>query len=130
MDIIAKFVTPGLVFFLALAFGMRLSRAGKPLNAAIFTAHKLIALAALIVGARQTFNVLHIVGVQPVLIGLLIAVALAAVALFVTGALMSLNRPGYGLLQTIHKVASPAALAAALLALYLLGGGAGLFRSL
>jgi hypothetical protein len=104
MDIIAKFVTPGLVFFLTLASGLRLSRAGKPLNSVIFTAHKLVALAAVIVGARQVLNVLKVVEVQPILIGLLVAVGLAAVALFVTGALMSLNRSGYDFLLAIHKV--------------------------
>lgn len=130
MDIIAKFVTPGLVFFLTLASGLRLSRAGKPLNSAIFTAHKLVALAAVILGARQTINALKIVEIQPILIGLVVVVGLCAAVLFVTGALMSLNRPGYDFLRTIHKIASPLASVAAILALFLLGGGLGISGSL
>ncbi len=130
MDIITRFVTPGLVFFLTLASGLRLSRAGKPLNAAIFTAHKLVALAAVIVGARQVLNVFKVMEIQPILIGLLVVVGLCAMALFVTGALMSLNRPGYDLLRTIHRIASPLAIVAAILALVMLGKDLGILSFL
>src|SRR5271157_2139763 len=48
MDVASKFITPGILFLLTLAFGLWLSHSGKPLNTVFFTAHKLIALAAVI----------------------------------------------------------------------------------
>ena len=58
MDPVARFVTPVIVFLLTLASGLWLSRSGKPLKTGIFTLHKLIALAAVVVTALQTYNAL------------------------------------------------------------------------
>jgi hypothetical protein len=124
MDIVAKFVTPGALFLLTLVFGFRLSRLGKPYNCPLFNIHKLIALAAVIVTALQTLSALKIVEAQPILIALLILIGLCAAALFVTGALMSANKPAHDRLLTIHKIAPPVAVFAALGTLYLLGGRA------
>ena len=92
MNIVAKFITPGVIFLLTLAFGYWLSRSGKPYNGLIFNIHKLIALAAVIVTAIQTINALKVIEAQPILIVLLIMIGLCVVALFVTGALMSANK--------------------------------------
>ena len=92
MGLAAKFVIPGVLFILTLVFGFWLSRSGKPYNGLIFNIHKLIALAAVIVTAIRAFNALKIVEAQPILIVLLIVIGLCAVALFVTGALMSANK--------------------------------------
>jgi hypothetical protein len=122
MNIVLRFVTPGLLFLLTLGFGFWLSHLGKPYNSLLFNIHKLIALAAVVVAAIQAFNALKSVEAQPILIALLIAIGLCAAALFVTGALMSTNKPAYDALLTIHRVAPPLAVVAALGALYLLGG--------
>ena len=122
MDIVAKFVTPGVTFLLTLAFGFWLSRSGKPYNGLVFNIHKLIALAAVVVTAIQTFNALRVIEAQPILIVLLIVIGLCAVALFMTGALMSANKPAHDRLLTIHKIAQLLAVLAAIGALYLLGG--------
>jgi hypothetical protein len=122
MDIVAKFVTPGVLFLLTLVFGFWLSRFGKPYNGLFFNIHKLIALAAVIVAALQTINALKTVAAQPILIALISVVGVCAVALFATGALMSANKLAYGALLTIHRIAPSLAVIAAFLALYLLGG--------
>ena len=124
MDPAAKFVVPGILFILTLGVGFWLSRSGKPYNGLIFNIHKLIALAAVVVTAIQTFNALKIGEVQPLLSVLLIVIGLCAVALFVTGALMSANKLAYDSLLTIHKIAPLLAIIAAILALYLLSGRA------
>ena len=59
MDTVARFVTPVIVFLLTLASGFWLSRSGKPLKTGSFTLHKLIALAAVVVTALQTYNTSH-----------------------------------------------------------------------
>ena len=120
----AKFVTPGVLFILTLVFGFWLSHSGKPYHALIFNIHKLIALAAVVVTAIQTLNALRIGETQPILIGLVIVIGLCAVALFVTGALMSAHKATGRATLTIHKVAPLLAVLAALGALYLLGGRA------
>ena len=122
MGLAAKFVIPGVLFILTLVFGFWLSRSGKPYNGLIFNIHKLIAMAAVIVAAIRAFNALEIVEVQPILIALLILLGLCAVALFVTGALMSANKPAHHRLLTTHKIAPPLAVIAAIGTLYLLGG--------
>jgi hypothetical protein len=99
-----------------------LSRSGKPYHGLIFNIHKLIALATVIVTALQTLGAPKTVEAQPILIALLILIDLCAVALFVTGALMSTNTPAHDRLLTIHEIAPPLAVIAAILALYLLGG--------
>jgi hypothetical protein len=121
MGIAAEFIMPGLVFLLTLASGLWLSRSGKPLKTGIFTVHKLIALGAVIVAAIQIFNALKAVEAQPILIVLLVVIGLCAVALFVTGALMSANKPAYPTLLTMHKVALVLAIIAGVAAIYLLG---------
>ena len=122
MGLAAKFVIPGVLFILTLVFGFWLSRSGKPYNGLIFNIHKLIALAAVIVAAIRAFNALKIVEAQPILIALLILLGLCAVALFVTGALMSANKPAHDRLLTTHKIAPLLAVIAAIGTLYLLGG--------
>jgi hypothetical protein len=122
MDIVARFVTPGIVFLLTLASGFWLSRRGKPLKTGIFTLHKLIALAAAVVTALQIFDALKIVEVQPILIALLSVIGFCVVALFATGALMSANRPGDRSLLTIHRIAPLLAVVAGVLVIYLLSG--------
>jgi hypothetical protein len=124
MGLAAKFVIPGVLFILTLVFGFWLSRSGKPYNGLIFNIHKLIALAAVIVTAIRAFNALKIVEAQPILIALLIVIGLCAVALFVTGALMSAKKATGRAALTIHRIAPPLAVLAALGALYLLGGRA------
>ena len=124
MDIVVRFVIPGILFLLTLGFGFWLSHAGKPLNVVLFNVHKLIALAAVVLAVIQTRNVLKDGEVQFVLIALIALTGLTVVALFATGALMSVNKPAYSTLLTIHKIASPLAVVAAIGALYLLGGRA------
>jgi hypothetical protein len=122
MDTTARFVTPGIVFLLTLASGLWLSRSGKPLKTGIFTIHKLIALATVVVTALQIYNALKIVVVPSIVIALVIVIGLCAVALFVTGALMSANKPGSRSWLTIHNLAPVLAVIAGVTAIYLLEG--------
>jgi hypothetical protein len=121
MDTVARFVTPVIVFLLTLASGLWLSRSGKPLKTGIFTVHKLIALAAVVVTALQTYNVLTILDVEPIIIALIVVIGLCVVALFATGALMSAEKADYRSLLTIHRIAPLWAVIAGVAVIYLLG---------
>jgi hypothetical protein len=121
MDTVAGFVTPGIVFLLTLASGLWLNRSGKPLKTGIFTVHKLIALAAVVVTALRIYNALTILEVDPIIIALIVVIGLCVVALFATGALMSAEKPGYRSLLTIHNLAPLLAVIAGVAVIYLLG---------
>ena len=123
MGFAAKLLIPGIVFLLTLASGLWLSRSGKPLKTGIFTVHKLIALAAVVVTALQTYNALTILDVEPIMIALIVVIGLCVVALFATGALMSAEKTGYRSLLMIHKIAPLLAVVAGILVIYLLTSG-------
>jgi hypothetical protein len=119
----SKFITPTIVFLLTLASGVWLSNSGKPLNTVILTLHKLIALGAVIVTALQIYETLKTTEIQAAVIALLIVAGLCVVALFVTGALMSMGRRAYDLLLTTHRVAPLLAVMAMAATIYLLNTG-------
>lgn len=123
MTIAARFVAPGIVFLLTVAFGFWLSRAGKPYNGALFNLHKLIALAAAVLTAVQLYGLLKAGQPQALAVVLLVLAGLAAVALFVTGALMSADKSAYHVLRLLHNIAPFVAVAGLGAAIYLLSGG-------
>ncbi len=120
MDTITKFTIPGILFLLTLAFGVWLSNSGKPYNGVLFNIHKLIALGAVIVTAVQVYPALTNVRVQVLIIALIVVAGLCVVALFTTGALLSLGKPMNGAMLLIHQIA-PVLLAVSMsVAVYLL----------
>ena len=123
MDTVSKFITPGIVFLLTLVFGLWLSLSGNPYNGILFNIHKLIALGAVIATAIQIYNALKNAETQALLIALIVLTGLCVVALFVTGALMSMGKPAYDILLTTHKVAPFLAVMAIAATIYLLNTG-------
>jgi hypothetical protein len=122
MDALSRFVTPGLLFLLTLAAGLWLSRTGKPFNTAIFTIHKLLALGAVIFVAMQTNDELKLTYPHTIFSALLVLAAVGVVALFASGAMMSLNKAGQAMLLNIHKAAIVLAVIVGPLALLVLAG--------
>lgn len=113
MDTFSEFTLPGILFLLTMAFGFWLSHAGKPYNGLLFNIHKLIALGAVVIAIVQFSKTLNGVDSPVLLIVLLVVAALCVVALFASGALMSLGKLDYSLTLTIHRTA-PVVLALAL----------------
>jgi hypothetical protein len=120
MELANKFITPGIVFILTVVFGFWLSFAGKPYNGLLFNIHKLIALGAVIVTIVQIGKAFGETGVQVLPLLLVILAVASAVALFATGALMSMEKFSYEVSLTIHRVAPILALLAMVAALALL----------
>lgn len=116
---------PGLAFLLTLVFGFWLSRAGRPYNGVLFNLHKLLALGAVVVAAIQFSGLLKDAGGPAPLVVLLVVASLCVVALFATGALMSLNNPNYAFLLSVHRVAPALAVIALAWAAWMLIGGPG-----
>lgn len=103
MKLAIIFFTPGILFLLTLVFGFWLSHVGKPYNGLLFNLHKLIALACVVFLGIQFSKTLHAPDWQ--LVVLLATMALCAIALFASGALMSAGKLDYALMLTIHRVA-------------------------
>jgi hypothetical protein len=121
MALAAPYFMPGLLFLLTLASGAWLGLLGRPFNSLLFNLHKLIALGAVIVTGLLLRAVLRTAGVQPVPLALVIVAALSAIALFVSGALLSIGRVSYRALVTVHRVAAAVLLGALGVLLYVLG---------
>jgi hypothetical protein len=118
MENYAKFILPAGVFLLTVASGFWLGHAGKPLNQAIFSIHKLIAMGAVIDTGVQIARIFQATEIQTSLLFLLIISALCVLVLFATGALMSIGKASYSLMQAIHAI-TPIPLVIAITALVL-----------
>ena len=104
MDILSNFLTIGIIFLLTLAFGFWLSRIGKPYNGILFSIHKLLALAAVIVAVFEIRKTLQSDGAFPFYNVLIALTGVSIIALFATGALMSIGKLNYAVSLTIHKI--------------------------
>lgn len=119
MDITSRFVTPGIVFLLTLVFGFWLSRSGKPYNGILFNIHKLIALGGVILTVIQIYSLLNGSQLQTMLVVSLIITGICVVALFASGAFMSIGNLNYQIMKTIHNVAPVLLVIALALTIYL-----------
>jgi len=105
MESYNKFIVPGVVLLLTLVSGFWLTHTAKPLNTAIFTLHKLLALGAVVLSTIQIVNILKSLNAKPILILMLILAGLSVLALFATGAMMSIGKMEYNPLHNIHRLA-------------------------
>ena len=121
MDTITKFTIPGIAFLLTLAFGVWVSYSGRPYNGILFNIHKLIALGAVIVTISQLSRMLTTADSMALIIVLLVLAGVCVVALFATGALMSMGKLNYDVTLTVHKIAPVVMALAMALVVYLLG---------
>lgn len=101
----SKFIVPLILFFLTVASGFWVSKTGKPYNTGIFTLHKLLALAAVVFAAIITTKLLKTTTPQPIIITLIILAIVSVIALFATGAMMSIQKTVGSTWLLIHRVA-------------------------
>lgn len=123
MDILPKLLTPVILFVITLAFGFWLSRIGKPYNGLLFNSHKLLALGTVIVTVMQVYKTFSNMNSQTLIIILLVAAGICVIALFASGAFLSIGNLDYVLMKTIHKIALALATMDVVVATYLLIGG-------
>jgi hypothetical protein len=104
METVSKFLTPGILLVLTLAFGLWLSLTGKPYNGFLFNLHKLIALAGVVVTVIQIYQSTRSMQPQALLIVAIVLAILGVVALFATGAFMSAGKFSYPVMLSIHRI--------------------------
>lgn len=121
--IVSRPAIAGLFLLFTLASGVWLSHAGKPLNVVIFTIHKLIALATVIVIAVNVYNLYKALDIRtPVQLVVIAFAGLLFIALFITGALLSRGNPLPGVISRIHQVAPLLTLVFSAVTIYVLVG--------
>jgi hypothetical protein len=119
MNIASSFYTPGIGFLLTLLFGFWLSRRGKPYNSILFNVHKLAALGAVVLTGMQVYGLLPTLEPGAPIILLLMVAGMGVVALFASGAFMSIGNANYRVMKTVHNVAPVLVVAALWMAVYL-----------
>ena len=120
MNMLFTSFAPGIGFLLTLVFGFWLSRFGKPYNGLLFNIHKVIALGTVIVTVMQMYKIHNNLNAQALLIILIVVAGICVVALFASGAFLSIGNLDYTLTKTIHKIALSLATVDMVLATYLL----------
>ena len=122
MSITSNLLTPGIGFLLVLFFGFWLSKLGKPYNGILFNIHKLIALGTVIVTAVQVYKIFKTLESQTLITVLIVIAAVCVVALFASGAFMSIGNVNYNVMKTIHNIAPILAVFTMGLMIYLFAG--------
>ncbi len=115
-----KIITVAVLFIIAVGSGIVLTKLGKPYQTGIFTVHKLVALGMVVLSIILIKKLLQSADAGTVLVLLIILAAVSILALFVTGAFMSLDKGLYGLLKTLHAIAPIASIASLGVVVYML----------
>ena len=110
----------GLALILTLISGVILSNLGRPLNSAIFTVHKLIAVGTVILLGVTIRNLYKTGDFHTLSLVLIVVTGLIFLTLIVSGALLSFERPVPQTILKIHQIAPLLAVAASIMSVYLL----------
>lgn len=96
------------VLFLLVVFisGVVLDKFGKPFNPLVFNIHKLIALAFVIFASILTYNFFKSTGWNTFSIIISVFFCITILALFITGALISIGRAFSNKMLFIHNIGS------------------------
>jgi len=112
----------GAVLFCLFIFlsGFWLSRSGKPYKEIIFNVHKLIALAAVVLFVITMYRTNQVAALSTVELIAGIITGLFFLGLFVTGALLSIDKPMPVIVLKLHHIIPYLAVLSTAIALYLL----------
>jgi len=122
MDTLAKFFTPIIGFFITVTFGFWLSKIGKPYNGILFNVHKLIALGTVILTSVEVYKLLKVMEPQALLILSIVVAVICVLALFASGAFLSIGNVKYKTVKLIHNIALVVMVFALSSVMYLLSG--------
>ena len=105
MDILSKFFTAIIGFLITVAFGLWLGKIGKPYNDILFNIHKLIALGIVIIVSVQVYKIFKVIEPQSLLFASLTGVVICVLALFASGAFLSIGNVKYETAKLVHNIA-------------------------
>jgi len=119
--ITTKLIAAGVLGVLTLISGVLVTKAGRPLNAALFNLHKMIAVVAIvliIMSAVQLYKAGETKAVME--LGLIILVGILFTALVATGGMLSFEREWPSVVLKIHQVFPLLSLGISALSVFLL----------
>ena len=119
----SKLIYCGLGLALTLLSGFILSKLGRPLNSAVFGAHKIIAVGTIVLIGLNIRDLARIVGLQTVHPALIWGTGLLLLALVVSGSLLSFDKLVLPITLRVHQIVPLLALAFSALSIYLLANG-------
>lgn len=105
MNTLSTYFTPIIGFLLTVAFGFWLGKIGKPYNGILFNIHKLVALGTVILASTQVYRVLKLTEPGILLVFSMTAMAICVLALFVSGAVLSIGNVKYKTAKLAHDTA-------------------------
>ena len=119
----SKVAYAGIGFLLTLISGVVLSKIGRPLNSAVFGAHKIIAVGTIVLIGLNIRDLAQVVGLQAVHPALIWGTGLLLLALVVSGSLLSFDKLVLPLTLRVHQIVPLLALVFSALSIYLLANG-------
>ena len=107
MSITIKITFIAILFLLIVISGFWLSKKAKPYPVLLFNVHKLISLAAFILGGIVIYNLQKGIEITSGHLLLISATGVLFIFSIITGGLLNLDKPFYKLFRLIHRILSP-----------------------
>lgn len=120
MSITLKIIISGILMFLTIVSGIWLAKSGRPLNAYIFNLHKFLAIGTVFFLILLFTGLLKHVNAKNMVIIVIILTGIFIISLFVSGGLLSINKPVHKIFFIIHSVTPVMLLITIFLAIFLL----------
>jgi hypothetical protein len=127
--ITSKIITIGGLLILVIISGVILSKLGRPLNTLVFTIHKLSAVGAIVLLVININKLAKAANIPTLHIALIVITGLFFLALIVSGAFLSFEKPAPQIVLRIHQVLPLLVVASSAISFYLLIGGEALSRT-
>ena len=120
MNMIKLLLLPGFLFLIVVAFGLWVSKVGKPYNSLLFNIHKLIALGTVILTGIRIVKLDPLIAFPLSAILLIMLSVLGVVGMFTTGAIMSIKDEIPRGASLVHRIIPWVILLSVLAAVYLI----------
>jgi hypothetical protein len=120
MSLTLKLSLCGLLLVIIIATGIWLSSLSRPFNTGAVTIHKLIALAFVVFLSNVIIRLLKETQINSIILLFLIIAGLSIIALFASGALLSIDRITPKIILTIHSLTPIITVISLITAVYLL----------
>ena len=114
-----RLITIAALFTVMLLFGIWLSLAGKPYNAVLMSVHKILALAAAVVIVVSTLDWIKVTEMRASFWILIIFYGILYFITFISGVLLSFDKPYNTIIVIVHKISLIAAALSTGLMIYL-----------
>ncbi len=100
----SRYLISGILFALIIIMGFVTKSVGRPLNTAVFTVHKLMALAFIIYTVINFIGLLKNSQANALMWVMMSVSGLLAITLFATGAILSFEKPAEKIIHILHNI--------------------------